>query len=67
MAEPEPRNHDRMSFNPWAVALFLFGGIALHQSGLATTGVLAVYFLGFLVVWLGCSFLWDWIRFRNKT
>jgi len=56
-----------MSFNPWAVALFLFGGIALHQSGLATTGVLTIYFFGFLAVWLGCSFLWDWIRFRNKT
>lgn len=56
-----------MSLNPWAVAVFMVGGIALHQSGLATTGVLAVYFMGYATVWLGCSFLWDWVRFRSKN
>lgn len=56
-----------MSFNPFAVAIFLVVGAFLFGGGVTDPTILTLYFLGFLPLWLGCSILWDWIKYRNKV
>jgi hypothetical protein len=56
-----------MSFNPFALVIFLVTGMFLFGSQLTSTAVLTLYFVGFVPVWLGCSILWDWIKYRNKV
>lgn len=55
-----------MSFNPWALVIFLLVGMFLFGSQLTSTPILAVYFLCFVPAWLVGSMLWDWLRYRNK-
>ena len=53
-------------FNPWAVALFMFGGLVLYGSGLTDTALVTVLFIVFVPIWLACGYLWDMITIRKQ-
>lgn len=54
-----------MMFNPWAVAIFLFGGLVLYGSGVTETAVVTVLIILFVPAWLVCGYLWDMLTIKN--
>lgn len=56
-----------MSASPYAAAVFIITGIILFGAGFTHPTLLAFYFLGFAVLWIGGSYIYDWIRFRGRS
>lgn len=48
-----------MAFNPWAIAVFLIGGLFLFGSGLSNTFVATAFFLLLAPTWILCGYVWD--------
>lgn len=55
-----------MMFNPWAVAIFMFGGLVLYGSGLTDTALVTVLFIVFVPIWLACGYLWDMLTIKKR-
>lgn len=55
-----------MSASPYAAVIFIVIGVIMFGAGFTHPTLLAIYFLGFAIVWLAGSYAFDWIRFRGK-
>lgn len=56
-----------MMFNPWAVVIFLFGGLVLYGSGLTETALVTVLFFLLVPAWILCGCIWDMITIRKQN
>lgn len=41
-------------------------GIAMFGSGITNPGLLTMYFLAFVPIWIGMEWIFDFVRFRGK-
>jgi len=54
-----------MQFNPWAMVVFLIGGVYMFGSGLSETPVATAFFLGLAPAWIACGYVWDMLTIKK--
>ena len=54
-----------MEANPWALIVFLITAYVLFQGDVLTVTQTALFFIGFVILWLAAGYFYDFLRYRK--